>query len=127
MKPQDFQDYGPIERRRRNGRGLQPMATPLRGDSYNGETIPMRAVTRRPPPRGSRTGCWLVPMILIIIAGATLLGGLSYLDQRYSGHIYPNVSVQGVNLSEMTPAQAERALHERFDRFLQAPLRFKYA
>ena len=127
MKPQDFQDYGPIQRRRRNSRGLEPMATPRRGGTYSGETIPMRAVTRRAPSRRSRTGCWLVPMILIVIVGATLLGGLSYLDQRYRGHIYPNVSVQGVDLSEMTPAQAERALDERFNRFLQAPLRFKYA
>lgn len=132
MDPKDFQDYGPMRRRGRDGHARGDMAAPIHGGSYTGETISMRAVSRRPAPRQAPSRLsggwwWLIPLILIIVALATLLGGLTYLDQTYAGRIYPNVSIQGVDLTEMTPGDAEQALRSRFEPFLQAPLRFKYA
>ena len=126
MKPQDFQDYGPMRRRGREARGVQNMALPQRPEGFHAETVAMRAVPRRRPPRKSSSGWWLVPLLLIIIALATALGGLTYLDDTYAGRIYPNVSIQGIDLTEMTPADAKVALRERFDRFLAAPVRFQY-
>lgn len=127
MKRQDFQQYGPAQRRGGNSRGLDPMARPIQPGLYSGETLPVYAATRRSSPRKSGGGWWwLIPMVTIIVVLAALLGGLTYLDQRYAGRIYPNVSVQGVALTEMTPAQAVQALRGRFDRFLQAPVRFQY-
>ncbi len=126
MEPQDFQGYGPIQRRGKPTRPRRDMATPQETPSYAGATLPIRTTTRRPPPRRGSSRWWLGPLIALIVVLAGLLGGLTYLDQRYAGRIYPGVSIQGVDLTEMTAAGAERAVHERFDRFLQAPLRFRY-
>jgi vancomycin resistance protein YoaR len=103
------------------------MATPVRQDLYSSDTLSLRGFERRSPPRKTGSAWWLVPTLLIIAALATILGGLTYLDQRYAGKIYPNVSIQGVDLTEMTAAQAAAALHQRFDTFLRAPVRFQYA
>src|SRR5687767_5759669 len=98
-----------MRRRGRSMRGLHQMAAPLRTPAYTGETIPIRTVGRRTSPPSKGGGGWLlVPFVLIIVVLAAVLGGLTYLDQTYSGRIYPNVSVQGVNLTEMTSEQAEQ-------------------
>jgi vancomycin resistance protein YoaR len=103
------------------------MASPAPDEGYTEATIPMRTLTRRPPPNRRRTsGWWLVPMVLLIVVLAALLGGLTYLDQRYAGRIYPGVSVQGVNVADMELEEAETALRKRFERFMQAPVRFRY-
>lgn len=128
MNPQDFQDYGPIQRRGRNEKTPRTMATPTPELGYTNATLPMRTVARRPPPPRRRTSGWLfVPLILVIVALAAMLGGLTYLDQRYAGRIYPGVSAQGVPLAEMTLDEAETALQARFERFMQSPVRFRYS
>src|SRR5919199_3279202 len=49
------------------------------------------------------------------------------LDQPAPGRIAPHVTIQGVDVASMTPAEATQALQARFASFLQAPLRFEYA
>src|SRR5918997_431661 len=111
MHPRDFQKHGPVQRRGRNSRGLGDMATPQRFESNPYDTMQLHTASRR-APRKSSSAWWLVPMLLIIVALAGALGGLTYLDQRYAGKIYPNVSVQGVDLTEMTAPEAEQALRK---------------
>ena len=125
MDSQDFQDYG-TSRRRRSDRTHRHVVALQRERSYTGNSRSMRAASRRSAPR-RRSSWWLAPLIFLIVVLAALLGGLTYLDQTYAGRIYPNVSVQGIDLTGKTAADAEQALHERFDRFAQAPLRFQYA
>lgn len=126
MEPKDFQGYGPIQRRGKPTQATRDMATPRQPQGYTGGTIPIRTAARRPPPRRGSSRWWLVPIVILIAVLAAMLGGLTYLDQRYAGRIYPGVSLQGVDLTEMTAAAAERAVHDRYDRFLQAPIRFRY-
>lgn len=126
MNLHDRQDYGSTRQRGRTAPPGRNMATQLRGSAYSGETLQMRTMARRAPPR-RHTSWLLVPLILIIILLAGALGGITWLDQTYAGRIYPHVSVQGVDVSEMTPAAAEKAIQARYDRFLAAPIRFEYA
>lgn len=80
----------------------------------------------QPPRRGVQTGLYIVLTLLVLsLAGAG--GGLYYLDQSYQGKIYPNVSIQGLQVGEMTPQQAEAALRTQHQAFLQQPLTLAYA
>lgn len=63
---------------------------------------------------------------VVLVAGAAAGGGLYYLDQSYQGKIYPNVSVQGIDLSEQTPGQAESAIRAKYAAFLQQPITLTY-
>ena len=87
------------------------MATQLRGGAYSGETLQMRTLARRAPPR-RRTSWLLAPLIFVIVVLAGALGGITWLESNVlRDGIYPHVSVQGVDVSEMTPAAAEQAIH----------------
>ncbi len=48
------------------------------------------------------------------------------LDRRYAGKIYPNVSVRGVSVGELTPAMARAALERQFASFLAQPVILTY-
>lgn len=78
--------------------------------------------TDSPPTRRSRRQLLLngliVLLTLLVLASG---GGLYYLDQSYQGKIYPNVSIQGVNVGEMTADQAEAAIRSRYQTFLERP------
>jgi vancomycin resistance protein YoaR len=131
MNTQDFQNYGPMKRRGRDTQPIRNMAQPYQSERgeyqrpYSSDTLQIRSYARRPPPRRV-SNWWLVPLLFAIVVLATALGGLTWLDQTYAGKIYPNVSVQGVDLTEQTPAQAEAALRAQFGDFLQTPIRFEY-
>ncbi len=131
MDTQDFQNYGPMRRRGRDTQPIRNMAQPYQAERgehhrpYSNETLQIRSYARRPPPRRV-SNWWLVPILVAIVVLATALGGLTWLDQNYAGKIYPNVSVQGVDLTEKTPAQAEAALVARFGDFVNKPIRFEY-
>src|SRR4051812_44139467 len=112
MEPKDFQGYGPIQRRGKPSKPTRDMATPHQPQGTSGGTVPIRTVARRPPPRRGGSRWWIFPMIALIVLLAGILGGLTYLDQRYAGRIYPGVSIQGVDVTEMTASSAERAVND---------------
>jgi len=64
----------------------------------------------------------LVLLLGVIAAGATVLA----FDQRYAGRIYPNVSVRGVPVGELTPDMARAALERQFAPFLAQPVLLTY-
>ena len=79
----------------------------------------------RPPRRKANVGLYVVlTLLLMLLAGAG--GGLYYLDRSYQGKIYPNVSVQGLTVGELSPAEAEAALREQHQAFIQQPIILTY-
>jgi vancomycin resistance protein YoaR len=80
---------------------------------------------RRPPSRGASVAIYLLlSLLILVLVGAG--GGLYYLDRSYQGKIYPNVTVQGLNVGELTPHEAEAALRARYGAFLQHPATLTY-
>ena len=81
----------------------------------------VRRTARRPPSRGASGIIYLLlSLVVLVMLGAG--GGLYYLDQSYQGKIYPNVTVQGLNVGELTQQEAEAALRARYGAFLQHPV-----
>ncbi len=114
------------------------------GDPYGTRPLPVHEITDRPvdlpriggPPLAPRTA-WqpprrranvglyvLLALLAITLAGAG--GGLYYFDRSYAGKIYPNISIQGMPIGEMSPQQAEAALRTRHSAFLQQPATLTY-
>lgn len=109
-------------------------------ESYPTRQLPAHEITDRPaemprlggpppapqaawqPPRRSVHTSFYIVMTLLVLSLAGAGGGLYYLDRSYQGKIYPNVTVQGLQVGEMTPQQAEEALRARHADFLQHPL-----
>src|SRR5204863_89988 len=84
-----------------------------------------RRTTRRPPSGGvSGVVYLLLSLVVLVMLGAG--GGLYYLDRSYQGKIYPNVTVQGLNVGELTQQEAEAALRARYGAFLQHPATLTY-
>jgi len=84
-----------------------------------------RRTMRRPPLRGASGVVYLLLSLLVLVMlGAG--GGLYYLDQSYQGKIYPNITVQGLNVGELTQQEAEAALRARYGAFLQHPATLTY-
>ncbi|MCG8350052.1 MAG: VanW family protein [Chloroflexales bacterium] len=87
------------------------------------EVPPLRPHARSPRPR--RRWIWQALMLLLAIVLGT--GGmLFYLDQTFAGLIYPNLSIRGVAVGEMTPEEAKDTLRSRYAAFLQQPLTLTY-
>src|SRR5690242_20541302 len=60
-----------------------------------------RRTARRPPSRGASGFIYLfLSLLVLVMLGAG--GGLYFLDRSYQGKIYPNVTVQGLNVGELT-------------------------
>ena len=127
MGPQDFQEYGPMNRRGR--RGVQAdMATRTTDSTQRMPALGRDHEHPAPAPRRSRgrgVALALVVLVLGAIGGGTY-AGLRYLDQRYNGRIFPNVAIQNIDLSEQTPAVARQAVEARIAPFLAAPVVFEW-
>lgn len=80
---------------------------------------------RRPPSRGASGIVYLI-LSLLVLAMLGAGGGLYYLDRSYQGKIYPNVTVQGLNVGELTQQEAEAALRARYGTFLKHPATLTY-
>jgi vancomycin resistance protein YoaR len=80
---------------------------------------------RRPPSRGASAIGYLILSLLVLLMLAAG-GGLYYLDRSYQGKIYPNVTVQGLSVGELTQQEAEAALRARYGAFLQHPATLTY-
>ncbi|ABU58461.1 VanW family protein [Roseiflexus castenholzii] len=79
---------------------------------------------QRPRRRGDGW-LWLTLAALMLLVLA-LAGGAAYVYRSYEGRIYPNVSIQGIAVGDMTPDQAEAALRARYAAFLRQPLIITY-
>jgi len=95
----------------------QPAELPRSGNPL---ALPGLARRRRPPSSSMLVLNVLLVLLVLVLLGAG--GGLYYLDRSYQGKIYPNISVQGMPIGEMTPAAAESALRARYAVFLRQPV-----
>lgn len=117
MADEFYQKYGPIERRRQNGDVQQFDATaPLADD------LPVRSAA--PPKRQRsrlRTFMWGAGITLGLVG--LLFGiGLWYLNRTFEGRIYPNVAIQGIDMSQKTPEEAKALLTEQYADLLKRPV-----
>ena len=95
-------------------------------EAAEGEGFPVTARTRVRPPRRRGDG-WLwfaLAVITLVLLGIT--GGIASFYRSYEGRIYPNVSIQGIAVGEMTPEQAESVLRLRYAAFLRQPVVITY-
>jgi vancomycin resistance protein YoaR len=95
-------------------------------DAAEREGFPVTARTRVRPPRRRGDG-WLwfaLAVITLVVLG--IAGGITSVYRSYEGRIYPNVSIQGIAVGEMTPEQAESALRSRYAAFLHQPVVITY-
>jgi vancomycin resistance protein YoaR len=95
-------------------------------DAAEREGFPVSARTRVRPPRRRGDG-WLwfaLAVIMLVLLG--IAGGITSVYRSYEGRIYPNVSIQGIAVGEMTPEQAESALRLRYAAFLRQPVVITY-
>jgi vancomycin resistance protein YoaR len=95
-------------------------------DAAEREGFPITARARVRPPRRRGDG-WLwfaLAVITLVVLG--IAGGITSFYRSYEGRIYPNVSIQGIAVGEMTPEQAESALRSRYAAFLRQPVVITY-
>lgn len=130
MPQRNFPEYGPIQRRR-GAVPPRPMAMPIRDEAYSGATLPMRVPRRQvAAPMARRRGgsgwWWKGALLLLVLLVGAAVAGLAWLDRQYANRIYPNITVQGVDVSRMTVDQAQRALEQRYAAFLERPITIVY-
>ncbi|NJL06285.1 MAG: vanomycin resistance protein VanB [Chloroflexaceae bacterium] len=98
---------------------------------------PLDEATQAPlPPHEQRRrakwsgGCWrlvlLVPLVLILLVGATLGTAYYLFEQQFAGRIYPNISVRGVPVGNLTAADATDALTAHHADYLAHPITITY-
>lgn len=86
---------------------------------------------QRPPPsarapRSRARWLWTTLVGLLLLAVVAVSAGLYALDRSYAGKIYPNVSIRGVAVGELTPDSARTSLQDRFGPFLAQPVTLTY-
>ncbi|GAB4439564.1 MAG: VanW family protein [Chloroflexi bacterium OHK40] len=77
-------------------------------------------------PRSRTRWLWMVltGLLLTLVIGVST--ALYAFDRAYAGKIYPNVTIRGVAVGELTPEGARAALQERFAPFLAQPVTLTY-
>lgn len=90
------------------------------------EHTPSRRKSQTRRPRRSTRWLWLSLTGLFLLIAFGIGGALFLLDRAYAGKIYPNVSIRGVAVGELTPDQAQRSLETKFAPFLAQPLTITY-
>ena len=111
MPGDPFPGYGPIARRR----AARHVA--------HGETVYGRA--RRRPPSKLGLVARIFGALTVILIFAVIIG-LTVLSRASSGRIIPNVSVRGLNISQMTPDMARAALRHQYAGFVASPISFQF-
>jgi vancomycin resistance protein YoaR len=121
-----FTEYGRAQRRSGDPYATRPLqiveAIDRPADLTHPAQVPLPRVARGRRP--NRSGGMLLNVVLILLIAVLLAagGGLYYLDRSYQGKIYPNVTVQGLPVGEMTPDAAEAALRGQYTDFLRQPI-----
>lgn len=77
-------------------------------------------------PRRSRGWWWKIPLLLVVMLAGAAFAGLAWLDQQYTDRIYPNVALQGVDLSQSTKVEAAQKVETAFGAFLDKPVTIKF-
>jgi vancomycin resistance protein YoaR len=122
-----YPEYGRASRRASDPYATQPLPIhevidrPADMPHSAGPFVLPKATRRRPPSRTSRI-LFDALLILLIVVLLVIGGGLYYLDRSYQGKIYPNVSIQGLPIGEMTPDTAQAALRGQYEDFLRQPV-----
>jgi hypothetical protein len=92
-----------------------------------GVSAPERRTRRR---RRIRLGSWFAWLMVLVVLAALAAGiGLTALllgERSFSGRIYPNISVRGLDLSGHSEASARRALERRYAVFLSRPVELTF-
>lgn len=70
---------------------------------------------------------WFVrSLIFLLLLVALAIGALLSFEHTFATRIYPQITVHGVRVGQMTPAEANSALIEHFAPFLQQPVTLTY-
>jgi vancomycin resistance protein YoaR len=77
-------------------------------------------------PRSRFRWLWTALTALLLLGVVAISAGLYAFDRSYAGKIYPNVTIRGVAVGELTPDTARAALQERFGPFLAQPVTLTY-
>lgn len=92
----------------------------------NREQNPPPVSPNSPSSRGRGRWLWQILTILVLVVALGGGGLLFHLDQRFAGQIYPNISISGVQVGQLTETNASDILHERHAAFLQQPVTLTY-
>jgi vancomycin resistance protein YoaR len=117
--------------RQRRRAPVQREATPVQDHIYTSIVLPQptAAPARSALPTRHRSNSrWLGVVMLVVLSaliGATAVS-LVWLDRMYVGRIYPNVKLQGVDLSHHTLPEAKQTVQRTFHAFLQQPITLSY-
>lgn len=90
------------------------------------EGLPVIARPRVRRPRRRNYGWLWFALTVIALIVLALASGAAYIHRSYEGRIYPNISIQGIAVGEMTPDQAEAVIRARYEAFLRRPLVITY-
>jgi vancomycin resistance protein YoaR len=77
-------------------------------------------------PGGRSLKPWLILAATLVVLATFGAGVLYYLDQQFAGKIYPNISVRGIDIGQMSEADAKAAITSHYDSFLARPVTLKY-
>lgn len=69
---------------------------------------------------------WKAPLLLIFLLAGAGFAGLTWLDRQYAQRIYPNVALQGIDLSQRTRPEAEQLVSAAYKEFLAQPIAIQY-
>lgn len=86
---------------------------------------PFKIPPFRFPQRGPKW-LWQIVLMALLISVIGSGGMLYYLDQTFAGLIYPNVSIQGLPVGQMTPEEANAQLQTIYADFLEQPVTLTY-
>jgi vancomycin resistance protein YoaR len=79
-----------------------------------------------PHPKGWQGWLWKGG-VAVLVAVALSIGGFLYsFDQTFAGRIYPNISVRGVPVGEMSTAEARELIEAHYAAFLEQPIILTY-
>lgn len=77
-------------------------------------------------PRSRTRRLWMALVGLLLLVVIVVSAGLYAFDRSYAGKIYPNVTIRGVAVGELTPEAARAALQAQFAPFLAQPVTITY-
>lgn len=129
---QNYQRTNPSSRPPQRQRMLTPRPAAPR------HHLPPRPSQKKPEPVkpaiGARIKRLLMhligwPIVVLILAALLAEVGVLMLlfgEQDYTGRIYPNITVRGLDLSNHTPETANIALQKRYEPFLENPVEIRY-
>ncbi|NJK79139.1 MAG: vanomycin resistance protein VanB, partial [Chloroflexaceae bacterium] len=75
-------------------------------------------------------GCFrrllLLPIVLLVLLAGLASITLYTFDQHFANRIYPNISIRGIDVGEMTADEAHTAVTEQYTNFLTQPMTLTY-